>query len=201
MSTLLKVALNMSELPIPEKINKARFVSRAIATNAATFTNAAPLLAELDAAIDVLEQAFDDAADGGKTRTAVMHDKERELMGLMRQVAAYVEKIAGEDAGIVHLAALELKHSSANHTRPEFEVQLGDEPGSVRLRTRAHHRVFYHWQRSTDPEGISGWVTALTSHVCSVVVKGVKPGSYWFRVVLVDIAGEHPLPGMRLAVN
>ena|SRR6218665_2090682 len=200
MLTLLKVALNMNALPIHQKIKKARRVSKAMAKNAAVFTNTS-LLAGLNAAVKDLEAALTNAPDEEEDKTVMKHDKEQELMGHMRQLAAYVEQIAGDEADIVRLAGLDVKHSDTNKPGPEFEVQGGHGPGNVRLRTRARHRVFYRWQHSSDPEGRSGWTTILTSHVCSVVVRNIQPGNHWFRVVLVDAAGEHPLPGLRLLLN
>src|SRR6218665_2191298 len=103
MLTLLKVALNMNALPIHQKIKKARRVSKAMAKNAAVFTNTS-LLAGLNAGVKELEEDLNKAEDEEEEKNVMKKDKEKELMGHMRQLAAYVEQIAGDEADIVRLA-------------------------------------------------------------------------------------------------
>jgi hypothetical protein len=201
MSKRLRVALHMSHLPIPQKINKARLISGSIAEHPSVFINAAPLLAELNTTIIELEAAYLAASDGGKSLTAIMHQKEWELIEVMREVGAYVEATARRDVTIVYLAALQVWGSTANHPRPEFEVEADQDHHSIRLRTRAQPRTFYRWQHSSEPDEPQNWITALTSHVSSVVVRGLAPGYYWFRVVLVSPGGEYPLKALRVGLG
>lgn len=200
MSTRLKVVLNMSDMSITEKINKAQLVLDNLSSNSTVFTSPGTVLTELGAAIAGLRAAQTAASDGGKTHTAVMHDKEEDLMKVMRQVAAYVDRIAKDDAGVVHLAGLDIKRAR-HHQLPEFHADPGPAPGSVRVRCRAQEDVFYKFQYSPDPRTNVSWVTAVTGKISRALITGLAPGFYWFRVVLVDANSEHTGEARRLAVE
>lgn len=199
MSTI-RVVLNMSNMSIPEKINKAQQVYDNMFANPTDFPTPGSLLTDLQGAIVALRTASANAADGGKTLTAIMHDKETDLIDAMRQVAAYVEKLTKADAGKAHKAGLELRDPNTRQT-PGFEAKAGSTPGSVRLYTRAQRGMFYKWQYTLTSPTTGTWVDALAGKVSRVLLTGIAPGFYWFRVVLVDETGEHEGSPLRLAVN
>jgi hypothetical protein len=200
MSTTIRVVLNMSRLTVPEKINKAQMVHDKIFANPTSFPAPGNLLTDLLGAIVALRTAYANAADGGKTLIALMRNKESDLLDVMRQVGAYVEKFTRADAGRAAEAGLEVRQT-ANREMPEFDAKRGPDPGSVSLRARARRGVLYKWQYSLGTATTLNWVDALASHVSHVVVNGLVPNFYWFRVVQVDEGGEYAGAPIRVAVN
>lgn len=198
MSNQVRVVLKMSELSVPDKINKAEMVLGNLTADPVAFPVSGSLLTDLDAAITALRNAAIEAADGGKSKVALMHAKEKDLVDMMRQVGVYVEKLTKADAGRAAQAGLELRQGNSPQV-PEFEVKTGAAPGSVRLRTRPQNGVFYKWQYSTVTTG--AWVDAFVGNLSRTVISGLAPGFYWFRVVLVDATSQHELPPRRVVVN
>lgn len=201
MKTNVKVVLNMSELSVPEKISKARNVHDALADNATLFTNPSPSLNELDTAITDLEKAWLKAQDGGKSLTALMHDKEADLMRCMTGIGHYVENLCDNDPEIVHLAKLDVKQKPVIN-RPVFEVHQLDHSGAVGLRVKPRGKTLYRWEYCLDPQGSNAWVVAKTTSLASAEIENLTVGGlYWFRVVFMGVNGDIPNAAVRFAVN
>jgi len=188
-----RVALNMSKSSVPQKINKSRYIIDSISNNPGTFTNPSPSIATVSTAINNLELAWNEAADGSKSKIALMHDKERDLMVLMYAVAAYVAVVANGDAEIVHLAGLRYK-KSPERKQEDFEVFLPDDRGAVGLKCNARKKTLYRWEYCKDGAISRTWTTAHTSDTSSAFVGNLDSNVlYWFRVVLMNKNGEHAL--------
>jgi hypothetical protein len=198
----LKVALNMSRLSVPEKMNKAKLIAASITNNASVFTTPNPSIALLTTAINDLETAWNDAADGGKTKTAIMHDKEANLQKLLNDIANYVETLADGDESIVHLAALEIKKKPNIKNLAEFEVVATDDRGAVNLKVKAKLKTVYKWQYCLSPTNQNSWVTDSTSVVSRATIGDLVSGAlYYFRVLFVNTNGEHPSQEIAFVVN
>lgn len=184
----LKVALNMSTLSVPDKINKALTIVANITANPTVFTTPNPALATISAAITNLQTAWNNAQDGGKTLTAIMHDKEGDLMKLMNDLAHYVEGIANYDESIVHLAGMDVKKKNIIPT-VTFDAKPTKNAGEIRVRTKYIKYTFFKWQYSND--GIT-WLDFKTTSTSKVIINGLTSAvKYWFRVALIDVNGEH----------
>jgi hypothetical protein len=199
MNKILRVALNMSQLSVPGKINKATAIVAAINSNAGVFTTPNPPLNSVNAAILALQLAWNNAQDGGKTKKAIMHDREAKLMKLMIDLSHYVEALANGDESIVHLAAMDVKQKPVQNL-PDFEVKQLPESGSVKVRVKSHPNSMYKFQYSTD--GDTNWIDAKITTAARAVISGLQTGvKYFFRVVFLDKDGEHPNPPASLYVN
>jgi hypothetical protein len=186
----LKVALNISKLSVSEKINRALHIVNEIASNPGVFANPIPTLADVQTAITDLEVAWNNAVDGGKTLTAIMHDKESKLHFVLNNLAAYVQGVADGDAEIVHLAAMNTKGMPVFHI-PDFSVSHTDDRGAVRLRVKPKAKTIYRWEFCKDPIGNDAWQEAKTTDVCITNFGDLDEGSkYWFRVVFIGNGGE-----------
>lgn len=194
------VALNMSSLSVSAKLNKARLIRAGIAANAATFANPNPPLAALDAAINNLDAAITDASDGGKNKTALMHDKEDELLRQFTILASYVTEVANGDIEIIHLAGMEEKKKPVV-TQTDFDVQQGDVSGSVDLRSKPQPKTIYKWQYCADPLNANNWVSAHKTDQAKTTITNLPKGIYWFRVVFCDAGGDHEQAAVSFAVN
>lgn len=188
----LKAVLNMSKLSVAAKINRARIIVESIDANPTVFITPNPDLITLNNAIDELEKAFTDASDGGKTKTAVMHDKEAEVMKLMNDLTAYVQAIADGDESVIHLASLYVKVFRGPGV-DAFSVERGENHGEVIVKVKAVRGACYHWQYCPEPIVTNNWIDAGESTQSRILIKGLTPGLvYWFRVAIVDKNGKHP---------
>lgn len=191
----------MSELSVSEKISKSRNVYEAIAANSSIFTSPVPSLNELDAAINDLENAWLKAQDGGKSLTALMHDKEMDLMRCMTGIGYYVENVCHNDPEIVHLAKLDVKQKPVVN-RPVFEVYQLEHSGAVGLRVKSRAKTLYRWEYCLDPQSSNNWVVAKTTTMASAEIENlVVGGLYWFRVVFMGVNGDIPNAAVKFAVN
>jgi hypothetical protein len=187
-----KPALNMSKLSVANKINRALLIVNAIADNASVFVDPEPGLAQLNSAIADLKTAWQDAAAGGKSKTAIMHAKEAELMNLFNTLAAYVGFIANGDAEIVHLAGFDIK-GHAFRTKNVFAVKQGPDTGSVIVTADSIRDIAgYFYQYTTEPDKPDSWQGTATNK-SKHLFKGLKAGQlYYFRTARVDRKGQHP---------
>ena len=195
----VKVALNIRRLSGPDKVNKTGIITTAISNNPGVFKTPKPSLAEIKKAAGDFSIAIAEAADGGKVKTAIMHDKESVLMNLLTRLAYYVEETADGDEAIIHLAGMELR-KSGKPSRADFDIKQGNTRGSVNLRVKARTKTIYKWQYCSDPAA-NNWVLAGHSDVSSTTITNIKPGLYWFRVIFVDGTGEHETTPVSFAVN
>lgn len=190
MSSFKNVALNMSQMSVPQKINRGKQIADAISNNPGVFTNPAPSISVVYGAINDLEQAWGDTAGGGKNEVALMHDLEQILMSHLRLLASYVEHLAQGDELIIHLATLEVKAKPIQQ-KPDFEVFLPDDDGAVGLRCKARKQTLYRWEYCKDPLANNQWTTAQLTGTCSTFIGNLDSNvMYWFRVVLVSPMGE-----------
>jgi len=98
--TQLKVALNISALPVSDKITQSQTMITNIASHPQEFPNPGSVLTNASTAVNNLQAAMLDAADGGKSKTAIMHDREDELVTAMNRLGAYVESVANGDPAV-----------------------------------------------------------------------------------------------------
>ncbi len=198
----LRVALLMDKLTIAAKIIKARLIVDAITNNASVFVTPNPPLATVTLAIKELSNAYDDTADGGKSKTAIMHDKEAVLMNLLHKIANYVEDVANDDEAIVHLATLDVKKKVIVKNTAEFEVFQWNDRGAVGLKVKARKKTIYKWQYCKSPLESNTWVDAITTDVAHATIGDLEIGSYYyFRVVFIDGTSEHLSKVLGFAVN
>ncbi|MBI2721763.1 MAG: hypothetical protein HYX39_06280 [Bacteroidetes bacterium] len=195
----LIVVLNMFKLSVPEKIAAALARVAMIGANPTVFSNAAPLLIKVNLAIKALETAWKNAQEGGPKLTAIMHDKEDELMQVMHELAAYVTTVADGDPAIVHLAGFEIKTFGSKHI-PDFKVYNSKEQGAIGLKAKARPKALYMWQ--VTPYGQENWTTAVTTDVSRTTVGDLEVGKvYTFRVVILTAKAEFVSQEMNFAVN
>jgi hypothetical protein len=185
-----KVALNITQLSVPQKINKGRLIVDSVISHPAEFPNPIPTMTAITSAINDLETAWNDAADGGKTKTALMHDKENHLNKLLNHFANYVEITADGDEEIVHKAGLDTKKTGTKHL-PDFEVLPSADRGAVLLRCKSHPKTIYAWQYCKAPL-TKNWIEAKTTDVCQTFFGDLESNvMYFFRVVLINKTGRH----------
>lgn len=195
---MAKVKLNLRSLSTAEKVAKARQIVAALTGNP-DFPNPQPPLASLTAAADETETAFADvqtARQSTLTVTSIWHDKEDTLDGRLRQAAAFVEAVAGDDETKILSAGISVKSTTpTTHTAVApiaLVVTEGDHDGELDLSwDPVKGAKSYVVERSADPPTATSWAHEAVSLKSSSTVSGLVSGTrYWFRVAAVTSAGQ-----------
>ena len=204
------VKLNISRLSITQKIARCRQITNAITGNA-NFPNPNPTLAAITTATDDVETAFHDAQAArqqAKAKTTVLNDKDYVLSGLMAQLSAHVESVAGGDEAKIRSAGMDTKAPPSSPTEiPEPPASLsataGDRDGEIDLVWEAVSGAkSYVLERSTDPVTATSWAHAGVSTKSSQTINGLASGTrYWFRVAAINGVGQSGWsdPAMKIA--
>lgn len=205
-----KVKLNISRLSITRKIARCRQITTAMTGNA-NFPNPNPALAAITTAIDDVETAFHDAQAArqeAKTKTSILSDKDYVLIGLMSQLSAHVESVAGGDEAKIRSAGMDTKAPPSSPTEiPEPPANLsataGDRDGEIDLGWEAVSGAkSYVLERSTDPVTATSWTHAGVSTKSTQTINGLTSGTrYWFRVAAINGIGQSGWsdPAMKIA--
>jgi hypothetical protein len=150
------------------------------------FPSPDPTLAAVTAAVADLEQAQAAAQSRTKGAVPVRNEKRTALVGLLRGLKGYVQKVvdAAPDAehavSLVHAAGMNAKRQRVPAKRA-FGVTPGPVSGSVVLTTAvAAQRASYEWGYSAD--GGKTWVAAPVTLKTRATLVGLVPGTvYAFR--------------------
>jgi hypothetical protein len=195
----LTVVLNIVGMSAPELISLARFYVQRITDNASNFPSCAATAAKVAAAASELEIADEAAIDGGKTKTRLKADKDRELRAQLVILSHRVQEDAAGDETLVHLAGMEVKRTGTR-TVAEFKAEAGAHPGDVKLTVKSRANTMYKWQYATDPS-LASWIDAGFSRSCKKAIGHLSSGVYWFRVIFIDDEGEHNGEALKFAVT
>ena len=205
-----KVKLNISRLSTTQKIARCRQIAGAMSGNT-NFPNPNPGLPALTSAIDDVETAFLDAQAArqeAKAKTSILSDKDFVLNGLMAQLSAHVESVAGGDESKIRSAGMDTKAAPSSPTEiPEPPANLsataGDRDGEIDLGWEAVSGAkSYVLERSTDPVTATSWTHAGVSTKSSQTIGGLASGTrYWFRVAAINGLGQSGWsdPAMKIA--
>lgn len=205
----VKVALNLAEMTIPQKIEKGRHIVTEMTGNsnfggdAGTIT---PPLAEISTAVDELETAHDKAQGGGTAQTAIQHEKETVLDNKLTQLGHYVEDVANDNPetaeSIALSAGMEVKHESESVgelAAPEnFSAKNGANEGDMKLNcNKVDGASAYIWLACLDPIDPASWFMMEDHKSLSTASRftweGLTPGlKYHFKVAAIGAAGRGP---------
>ena len=195
---MAKIKLNLSRLPLPEKIAKAKQIVTAMDGNA-NFPTPVPPLATLTTAINEAEAAFtaaQAARQDAKTKTTTQTLKEDALDRLLTQEAAYVEAAAGDDPAKIQSAGMDTKAPPTSTSMPGQPQGLtpteGDHEGEVDVSwDTVPEAKSYVLEKSLDPPTPTSWNHAGVSTRSSFTIAGLTSGTrYWFRVAAVGRIGQ-----------
>lgn len=195
---MARVKLNIRSLSTTDKVAKARQIIRALTGNA-DFATPHPPLAAITTAADELETAHGEtqtARQNAVTMTSIMHEKETALEGLLRQLAGYIESVAGDDESKILSAGISVRTATPTTQAPEtpsaFSATEGDHEGEIDLSwDTVKGAKSYVIERSPDPPTATSWVHEAVSLKSSSTVGGLASGTrYWFRVAAVMSSGQ-----------
>ena len=193
-----KVSLNLARLITPAKIEKAKQIVTAITGNV-NFTTPIPSLATVTAAISALETAFNNAQDGGKSKTAVMHEKEKVLDDVLTRLGHYVEDTSLGVESIILSSGMDVKNSNTPvgvlPAPVNLEAITGSASGEIHLRWKSEiNAASYIIQMAIFPANVIGppvvWTQISVVTKAKFIAKSLSAGTrYGFRVAVVGSAG------------
>ena len=190
-----QVKLGFKALSIPSKIQKGRGYVMAMANNP-TFRAIDPDLETVKAAVATLETAYQDAADGGKSKKQIMNDREAELDILIAQLGASVQAISKGNGEIIRSAGFEVRatHGPIGDLNLPLRLRATTSPhsGEAILDWKPVHGAGAYIIEKSD-DGNTGWQPA--SHVTGshATISALTPTSVcWFRVAGIGAAGQGP---------
>jgi len=194
-----KIKLNLSSLPIPQKIAKAQQIAAALTGNA-SFPTPSPALATVILAITDLGTAYNEAQAARQTakeKTSTQNQKEDNLDGLLTQLAAYVESVAGSNEQLILSAGMDARAAAVAASGPPSQPQgltptAGDHDGQIDLSwDPVSGAKSYVIDVSGEPATPTSWSHGGVSTRSSFTAVGLMPGTrYWFRVAAVNNNGQ-----------
>ncbi|HST22245.1 MAG TPA: fibronectin type III domain-containing protein, partial [Blastocatellia bacterium] len=193
-----KVKLNLQGLSALEKVAKVRQLVTSLTGNA-NFTTPHPTLAQLTAGADGLEAAYSDAQTArqiAQTKTSILRDEEAGVEKLLRQAAAYIESVSGDDESTILSAGLDIRSTASAVIAPTAPTSLtlidGNQEGEFNLTwDKVKGAKSYIIERSPDPPTATSWGNATVVLKASATIKGLTAGTrYWFRVASVLSSGQ-----------
>lgn len=195
---MAKVKLNLRSLSPLEVVDFTRRVVRALTGNPA-FPNPQPPLAALTAAADELETAnnnLETSRQQTATNVQIRDDKQDSNLTLLRQSAAFVEAVAGDDDALILSAGMDVRSAPSFQTQPSgapgnLSVSQSDHEGAIDAHWDTIKGASYEIQQSLDPPTSTSWAHAAVSVKSSVTISGLTSGTrYWFRVAAITSAGQ-----------
>jgi hypothetical protein len=192
-----KIKLNL-RVTVPEKIQTGRQLVAAM-TNNPNFGTPNPPLAEITAALSALDdtyKAHQIAKADVRAKASAEDDAELKVDRSLRQLAAYVESVAGTDETLIASAGMATK---AARTSPSFllapqalSATAGDHEGEIDLTwKKVGNAKSYIVQSSLDPPTGDSWSHAETVTTANKTIRSLTSGKrYWFRVAAVGSLGQ-----------
>ena len=192
------VAILKLPIKVPALILYTQTIVKGMTGNPA-FPNAAPLLAQITAAITALGTAEAATLTRVKGAVATRNAARAALLALLQQLKATVQTAADADTdnapSIIESAGIAVRKTPVRPPRV-FDATQGATSGSAKLVTAsAGHRASYEWESSTD--GGKTWVTAPPSLQAKTVITGLPAGStvqFRYRAVTKTGAADWSQP-------
>jgi hypothetical protein len=180
--------------PVPLLITYAQGIVTGMTGNPA-FASPSPPLSAVSSAIADLATAETAALKRAKGAAAIRDEKRTELVSLLEQTRAYVQRVADQSpengTSIIESAGLAVR-KVPTRAAPSFHVKQGAVSGTVKVvAPSAGARSSYEWEYSTD--GGKTWIALLPTIQAKTTVTGLTPGStpqFRYRAVMKTGVGD-----------
>jgi len=184
-------------MPIPAKAIKCQEIVTNMTGNA-NYPTPNPALAGISTAIGELADAYEAALDLGKTKKAIMREKDEALDNLMRTLRDYVNEVGNGDEVILMSSGFDLAKLPSPIGPLSAPINLralySETPGEVYLRWKpVYGASTYKIQYKSDGQDDAEWMDAGLSTKGRFTVTGLENAKYyWFRVAANGAAGLSP---------
>ncbi len=183
------------KLTTAEKIVKARFYAKQLTGNT-NFATPDPTPAQINTAATTLETAYNEAADGSKTKKAAAKIAEAALDAIIVLFVAYVQFASKGDETIIRSSGLEVKENN-NTAQPLVQVvgltlETGINEGELILSwDKVDKSRVYKLEKS--PDGSTNWLPAGESTKSTITFTGLPTATkLWLRVAAIGAKGQGP---------
>ena len=139
-----------------------------------------PPLATLRLAVDNFELAILAADDGSHIANSAMHDSDKAVTLLFKNLVGHVNKVANGDLTMILSSGFTASSQPTARDKAVLAITDGPHSGSVKATTQTIERAgAYHWEkRITTAAGVKGeWVTAGLTTQSSIILEGFEVGA------------------------
>jgi hypothetical protein len=189
------IKLGFTRLPTSNKIVQARLYVSKMSNNAA-FAAPEPTLASIAAAATTLENAYNAAKDGSKTKIAEAKAATTALVQLINLLATYVQYQSKGDATLIESTGFAVRqlNNKANDMPMVTNViaAIGINDGEVQLKwKRIPTCKIYLIEQS--PDGNTNWTYTSESPTRTTTLKGLPTATkIWLRIAAFGAKGKGP---------
>jgi hypothetical protein len=155
--------------------------------NNPNFPTPQPTMAVVSAAIADFKSALANAKDGGSTKVKIKNQMRAALEAILKQLASYVELVAGDDDAMLSSSGFELSKTPtpAGPLGPAQNVKVqAVDKGELKLRCKAN-KLARTYKMAYKQVGETEW-TEIDSTSSRILLTGLQSGKeYVCRVLLV----------------
>jgi len=182
----------LRHMSVPVKIQKARTIVSRMDGNT-YFSSPNPPLADVTAAATALENAYEEAQDGSRTKRLLLRQCESTLDGLIKTLGAYVQSASAGDEAVIVSSGFEARRGT---TTPVPAAN----PSGVRGKATIHAgEVAIRWNGASSArsyiaemsvDGIA-WIKCGVATKTRMIVQGLLSGSKpYFRIAAIGPLGQ-----------
>ncbi len=135
---MAKVKMGYDRLKVPEQVARTRAIISAMNGNP-NYPSPVPSLGDVASANNALETAYNESRGRDKDKAAIMRMRRKELLGLIVQLAGYVQQAsAGDEEKILSSGFDVVRRGVPGSATPEqvMNVRLGDGSASGLVKVR-----------------------------------------------------------------
>jgi len=186
------IALGTATCSIPQLLaNVIHYVTSM--TGNTYFPAPTPSLAQITAQADLLKEEYEVSLTRAKGAVSSMRAEEKQLVILLKLLAAYVEAVANADperaSEIIASAGMPERKPPERVSR-QFRAFPGPLKGSVTIETIAVRYSAYIFQMTSDPRQATGWITIYTGTRVKYTHTGLTSAAYYYFRMAVSTKGE-----------
>lgn len=188
----VRVIISYAGLSIPHLIELSRTIVAKMATNEALFANPDVAYAAVVSAINTLEIKYNATRGGSKQQTVEMHQAHEVLLGMLRTLALYVDRIAHGNEAIILSTGFDTTKQPKPIERGDFSVENTDNEGEIILKRKSFKgAAAWVWQQCIDPLNEQKWEQiAITTQGTLTLNKLPLCTRYWFRSAAITKDGQ-----------
>ncbi len=129
---MAKVKIGFSGLSVPEQVERARLIVTKMTGNG-IYTTPSPELAEVTAAANALETAFNQSRSRDKDKIIAKNLRRKEVLFLVNQLGAYVQEASDGDTEKIISSGFDVRGANTPHS------DTAGAAGNVRLSDGSNH--------------------------------------------------------------
>lgn len=201
-----KVKIGFSKLQVPQQVERSRLITTRMTGNA-NFATPVPTVADVIAATNALETAYNESRGRDKNKVQIMRLRRAEMLALIVQLAGYVQSITEGDGEKILSSGFDVVRRGEPQppVGKVLNVRASNGPlsGAIKLLWNKTTGVrVYIVEYTTDPIVPGGFREHSITSKTRIVMFDFTPGTkYWLRVAAIgkDGRGDWSDPVAKIA--